>query len=272
MKMKPLKIAALLLALALIIGLGIFANALVGNPISKMLAERTAEKYLSENFPDTDFYIESVGFSFKDGSYYAHIDSPGSMDSYFSLCITMGGALKYDTYDSVIDGSNTARRLNSAYRELADTVLESTSFPYPSEIAFGDLAFTSREYLGLPDVPPYALIEDELVLDKLYDIPSLGAEAGHLVIYVDDDTVSPERASEIMLDIKRLMDEGGVPFYAMDFVLRHPRAEPDGSRPEGSIHVLDFPSADIYEEDMVSRVTAADADARAYYAALDAEK
>ena len=61
MKKKILKIAALVIAIALIIGVCWFANGLVGNPISKSLATRTAEKYIEENFPDTDFvYAENV--------------------------------------------------------------------------------------------------------------------------------------------------------------------------------------------------------------------
>ena len=38
MKKKHIKIIALIIAIILIIGLGVFANALLGNPISKMLA------------------------------------------------------------------------------------------------------------------------------------------------------------------------------------------------------------------------------------------
>ena len=67
MKKKVLKIAAFVFAIALIVGVCIFANALVGNPISKALAINTAEKYLEENYEDKDFEIERVTFSFKDG-------------------------------------------------------------------------------------------------------------------------------------------------------------------------------------------------------------
>ena len=49
MKKKVLKTAAFLTALCLTAGLGIFANALVGNPVSRLLAKRTAEAYLQEN-------------------------------------------------------------------------------------------------------------------------------------------------------------------------------------------------------------------------------
>ena len=121
-------------------------------------------------------------------------------------------------------------------------------------------------------MPSYALIEEDLEIDKLYDITKLGTEAGHLIIYVDDETVSIERAAEIMLDVKHFMDEGGVPFYAMDFVLQYPRTEDDEARPGGSIHILNFLYTDIYERGMTERVQAANDAALAYYAEQDKQK
>ena len=50
MKKKTLKIIALITAFILIIGLSWFANALLGNPISKMLATNTAKKHLAETY------------------------------------------------------------------------------------------------------------------------------------------------------------------------------------------------------------------------------
>ena len=171
MKKKILKIAALVIAIALIIGVCWFANGLVGNPISKSLATRTAEKYIEENFPNTDFELERVTFSFKDTKYHAYIVSPSSADSSFSLTINMGGKIVLDLYENnVLTGWNTARRLGDAYREAVDQVLESPSFPYDCHIGFGDLEFIPEEYKNEPDVPSYALITNELELDGIYDI------------------------------------------------------------------------------------------------------
>ena len=46
MKKKTQKILAAVAAFVILGGLGWFANALLGNPVSKMLAARAAEKYL----------------------------------------------------------------------------------------------------------------------------------------------------------------------------------------------------------------------------------
>ena len=99
-KKKWLKIGALFAALVIIAGVCWFSNALVGNPVSKWLATRTAKAHLKEMYGDTDFEIERIGFNFKDTDYYAHIKSPGSEDSSFSLRIDMWGNLLMDSYES----------------------------------------------------------------------------------------------------------------------------------------------------------------------------
>lgn len=269
---KKLKIAAFIVAMVLIVGVGWFANELVGNPISKMLATNAAERHLEAEYADKDFYIDRVTYSFKDCNYYAYVKSQSSVDSEFTLCISGGGKLKWDSYeDRVVKGWNTANRLSTEYREVVDSVLESPTFPFGHDIGFGELQCISREYAHTEGIPEYALITEDLVLDKVYNIAELGKEAGHLVLYVQDEAVTVERAAEVLLELKYLMDEAGVPFYAIDFVLEYPRNE-DGTWREGRIETQDFLSKDIYEEGMVERVNAANEAAIAYHAGEDAEK
>ena len=104
-----------------------------------MLAERAAEMHLEETYAGTDYYIERISYSFKDGKYHAFVKSPTSIDTEFSLSITMFGEVHFDTYGSVLDGFNTARRLEQEYRKLTDTVFDSPSFPYGCDIGFGRL-------------------------------------------------------------------------------------------------------------------------------------
>ncbi len=243
-------------AILLVIGLCMFANALIGNPISELLAKRAASAYLSRHYANTDFVIERTSYSFKDGGYHAYIISPSSADSYFTLYFDMAGNLSYDSYESMVaNGQNTARRLDQAYRELTDSVLESPAFSFQSEIAFGELE-----------------IAEGLEPDRLYNIPKLGAEAGHLTVYVDENIVSIERAAEILLEIKRLMEQGGAPFHSIDFVLQYPREEEGGSRTEERVEVLGFLCADIYEAGMEERVRAANDAAAAYYEEMEQNK
>ena len=273
MKKKWIKIAALVAALVIVAGLGWFANALVGNPVSKWLAKRTVEKHLEEVYGNTDFEVERLGFNFKDTDYYAHIKSPSSEDSSFSLRIDMFGNLKLDTYESrVLTGDNTVRRLDAQYRALTDEVLEAPDYPFTSFIAYGDLQVGFRPAnVELPaDYWPenYYIIE-ELVLDKKYDIRELAEKAGYLVVYVEDDVVTIERAAEVLLELKEVFDRRNVPFYAIDFVLEYPRKEEGGTVKEGRVNVEGFLYSDIYEEGLEERVRLADEELNAYYEEQD---
>ena len=273
MKKRILKIAALVFAIALIVGVCVFANGLVGNPISKAVATNTAEKHLEETYSDKDFEIERVTFSFKDGYYHAFIYSPSSIDSNFTILIDMWGKLRYDTYeDRVLSGGNTADRISREYRATVDKVLDSQAFPYNEHIGYGDFDFYPRVHLEEYSVPEYALITEDLTLDAIYDVNELGAKHGKLTIYIDDDTVSYERLSEILLDVRSIFDDAGVKFYIIDCVLEYQKNEDNSNKKEGRVEVREFLYADIYEDGMVERVKASDEAARAYYDEQDAEK
>ena len=273
MKKRILKIAAFVFAIALIVGVGVFANALVGNPISKAMATNTAEKHIEENYADKDFEVERVTFSFKDGYYHAFIYSPSSIDSDFTILVDMWGKLRYDTYeDRVLSGGNTADRISRDYRAVVDKVLDSQAFPYNEHIGYGDFDFYPRVHLEEYSVPEYALITEDLTLDAFYDVNELGAKHGKLTIYIDDDTVSYERLSEILLDIRRIFDDSGVKFYVIDCVLEYQKNEDSSKKQEGRVEVREFLYADIYEDGMVERVKASDEAANAYYDEQDAEK
>ena len=271
MKKRILKIAAFVFAIALIVGVCVFANALVGNPISKAMATNTAEKHLEENFADKDFEIERVTFSFKDGYYHAFIYSPSSIDSDFTILVDMWGKLRYDTYEGrVLSGENTADRIRRDYRTEVDKVLDSQAFPYNEHIGYGDFEFYPRVHLEEYYVPEYALITEDLTLDAFYDVNELGAKHGMLTIYIEDNTVTVERLSKILLDIKTIFDNAGVKFYMIDCVLEYPKLE-DGKRREERVEVMNFLYTDIYEDGMVERVKSSD-EAGAYYDEQDAEK
>ena len=273
MKKRILKIAAFVFAIALIVGVCVFANGLVGNPISKAVATNTAEKHIEENYADKDFEIERVTFSFKDGYYHAFIYSPSSIDSDFTILVDMWGKLRYDTYeDRVLSGGNTADRISRDYRAAVDKVLDSQAFPYNEHIGYGDFDFYPREHLEEYSVSEYALITEDLTLDAFYDVNELGAKHGKLTIYIDDDTVSYERLSEILLDVRRIFDDAGIKFYIIDCVLEYQKNEDSSKKKEGRVEVREFLYTDIYEDGMVERVKASDEAANAYYDQQDAEK
>lgn len=272
MKKRILKIAAFGLATVLIVGVACFANALVGNPVSKALARSAAKKHLATHYADTDYEMEKASYSFKDGGYYVHVVSPSSMDGHFTLRISMWGQLTNDDYKSRVEAhGNVANRLYFEYRDMVDTVLTSYAYPYTISMGFGSLEF-DRE-VGEAKVEG-ALNLSDLVNDRFYNVGELGAKNGEIVLYVDSDTVTEEKAAEILLTTKQLLEQSGISFYSVHFVLQYPPydAEKSYERPDGEIDCKDFLYIDIYEEGMVERVRKCAEDTQKYYAEQDAIK
>lgn len=273
MKKKIFKIIALVVAIGLIGFIAFFYNALNGNPLSQLLAERGTQKYLAEQFPGTDYYAETVGYNFKFSNYYAFIRSESSIDTQFTVYLDFFGRVERDTFQSVTDLFVTEMRLDEDYRKLTDTVFDSPEFPYGENIGYGELMIASRDLMENPniwDCPDYAMPQEDLIFDGVYDIRELGKQYGHLVVYVESEELTMERAAEVMLKIRAIFDRMGVPFRAMDFVLELPKPE-DGPWPDEQIHVSHFPYEDIVEEGLVERVQEAHDALTAYYAELDAQ-
>lgn len=275
MENSIMKKKTILLILLPFILIGIFIlfilNSLLGNPVSKLIVKSSSQKYLAENFEDPDLFIESVGYNFKDNNYYAYVVSRKSIDTHFTIYSDGTGHIKRDDYtDRVIKGWNTAMRLEEAYRKLADIVLEAEDFPYKSDIAFGELLIDrSPDYIQKVD----SMNMSDLELDKEYDIKETGRKYGHLVIYVDSDEVTEEKAAGILIDIKNRFDKADVPFYSIDFTLQRPKdVNADGKRLGEPLNILYFIAEDIYEDGMVQRVREAHEATVDYYKKLDEMK
>ena len=269
MKKKVLKVLALVLAIILIIGIGLFANALVGNPVSKFLATKSANEYIEKTYADKDFVVEEVNYDFKTGGYYARVTSPTSIDSHFSLSFNWLGKLELDCYDDVTTGWNTAMRLEDDYRNAVKAVTESKDFSEKYFIAHGEIPCVLSDYPIDEETPEYALQRKDLVLDKVYDIREVGANHGKLVLYAYDDEVTIERLSELLLDVKNKFDKSGVTFKAVEFVLEPPKEEGQPLMSDEQIKIRNFYYSDIYEDGLVERVKKANEEAMEYAAEQD---
>lgn len=82
---------------------------------------------------------------------------------------------------------------------------------------------------------------------------------GSLRVNIENEDVSPEKAAEILLEIRRLMDGAGVPFHCVDLTLEYPSPENGmDPRPEGSVEIETFRYADIQEYGLVQRLMGPD--------------
>lgn len=70
-----------------------------GNPISKILADKAADKYLETHYIDLDLVHERAYYNFNDGTYVVRLWDKNSIDTKFSLKFDSFGKMKYDTYN-----------------------------------------------------------------------------------------------------------------------------------------------------------------------------
>ena len=271
---KTVKIVAGVLAITLIGFLIFIANGFLGNPISKALAERAGLNHIEKTYPDSNLQVEKVNYNFKTGGYFALIKSPTSIDTHFSVDISLTGRVLRDSYETdVLSGWNTWQRIDSEYRNMTDKIFEAPDYPYISHIDFGSLKMKMADSeIGASGLD-YGISMEDLELDRKYDIKKLAKTAGHITVYIQDEEISVEKACEVLLGLKKIFDDADVPFYAIDFVLLKPRKD-DGTPNEDKteLRINDFLYKDIYEDGLEDRFVKSAKALEEYYKKQDARK
>ena len=266
---------AVLLGVTLLVGVIWLATAFFGNPVSAVLARRGLNYYVQKTYSHLNLDVQRFGYNFKTVGYYAYVVDADSPDTAFYINLDMLGNVEYDSFDTWVTGKmNTEQRVQEQYRILVDSVLEASSFPYESDILGGMLDFQQDREVGDDRDYSYAIPMEELILDKEYsreEILSFGSRAGILTIYVQEDTVTAERAAQIMLDIRRMFDDAGVSFYRMDFVLQYPKPE-DGSPWQEEDIRAELTYNEIKEEGLVESIEVSHEEIYQRFAEMDAEK
>lgn len=264
MKKKILKILALVLALCLLGGVCYIANGLVGNPVSKALAKRSAQKYLEQNHTDENYEIVSNNYDFKIGGYYIKAAVQDSLDKHFVLYADFFGNISRTTYENdVLLHGNTAMRLNREYMLSFEPLFQNTGLlPFYTHLGAAMLEFADAYET---ENAPSAFRLEDLQADAMYDLREMGATTGHLYLNVHDDTVSVERVSEILLAVKKAADDMGLTFYDIDCSLNLPFDDQSYATDYDGVAVYAFLYSDIYEEDLVARVQAASEHTEAIY-------
>lgn len=247
MKAKPIIITIVLLLFGIL-----SVNTLLGNPVSKQLAERAAKEYLSENFPSLDVYMESITFDAKTANYDVNVKSSSCIDTYFIISTNMIGDVLFDTYQNdVLSGYNTYQRINRDYEALVDSVMKQATLPYTLRWCLGNLEII------YPENVPYStrahISMDTLQLNENYDIYEFGSSVGYLSIAIIDESITFDRMAEFMLDIKARFEAASVPFYAVSMTIQS-SAEP--GQVSESINVTDFLYSDIYADELAQRLQA----------------
>ncbi len=195
---KITKIIAAIAAFVLIIGLLLFVNAWVGNPISKMVATKSAEKYVAEKYSDIDLAVEKSVYNFKFGSYMVFFRSPQSYDTAFSVYSDSFGKIVRDDYEfEVANNFTTWRRLDMELRKIGDELIRN-NLKY--KITHAMFSFADK---------PNEDLEKHLTRDMELDIynPPFELSAS---ITIDDTDVSYEKMAEVMRAVARLCEDKNI--------------------------------------------------------------
>lgn len=258
---RVLKFIGITLILLLIAGVCYFANAFFGNPVSYFLANYAAKEHIKNNYEGTDYEIERVAYSFKTGDYYAYLSSPTNIDGDFTLTIDFTGKIEYDNYSLRVEGrANTEGRLLEEYRELVE---EGLFAHLEYKRGYSQIMFSFDEG---DEKHEDALHLNELELNKEYDIKALAEKQGHISISAEADEANTETLAEILLEVKRIADNNGIPFYTIQVSLFK---EGEFST---DLVVRQFLYSDIYEDGLADRVEKEVEETRLYYEQKQQEK
>lgn len=245
---------ARIMAVALILGLLALGNVVYGNPVSKKLAAVAAQAYLDGMGLECGACIQSFSHDAKRGMYDFEVVSENSRDTWFTIMVRPDGTVRNDTYYAVVTGERTADRLLEEFENLAEPVLDKIDLGCAQAVCFAELDFEQKPWEDSEYISQFFLNGQPLVPDGEYDILEVGTEVGKILIVAEDETVSAGKAAEILLKVRRSMEEAGVPFATVDLMLQHPSLEDGSVQKEERVEVLDFPYEQIRKDGLTKGI------------------
>ena len=223
------------------IALGIFVlivlaavNGIFGNPVSKALAERGADKVIAEKYGDLDLSREKVIYNFKDGDYVAHLKVKDSVDPHFELCFDSFGRLHRDSYDERI--FQTLARFDVALRDYGHGLKKAYDFPYEITLSYWD------------KVDP----TDYLTVDQPVDMKHLPFKLQAQIKGVGDE-VAAKGAMAMLQRAQEIMDAEGlnVTAYTIDLTSEKSVNEKgEVQKPKDAFFAMDIPQTVVREGDV----------------------
>ena len=209
-------------------------NALYGNPVSKALADRGADKVIAEKYGDLDLSREKVFYNFKAPEYVVHLQDKNSEDSAFELCFDSFGRLQRDTYDFRID--NTMMRFDDAIRDHGRGLEKAYDFPYEIILTYWDKV-DPREYL---------------TVDQPVDMKHLPFKLQAEIDGVGEEITGKE-AMAVLQRAQGIMDAEGlnVTAYTVDLTSENRVNEKgEAQKPKDEFFAMDIPQTVVREGDV----------------------
>lgn len=243
-----MKIIKLISCIIIVTFLLIFINAIFGNPVSKYIVKKEATNYIEDKYPNNDYNIEKLFYSFKDSRYHVFIKSNSSKDTYFSVSYDSMGNIIYDNFNTLVKNKhNTYDRINTKYSKKVENILNKLS--YKSDIDYGQIQ--SSDYTN--EMINFGIDISTLELDKKYDIYELGKKYGSITYYVYDKEVSENKIKEILLNLKKEFDLNKTSFYTVNIYLKNIEGF-ETKKYDKKINIESYLYRDINEETIDSKI------------------
>lgn len=144
--MKGLKNLSLFIAILLIFSALLIILTFFGNPISRIIANIAANKYLKTHYTEFDLERDHVYYNFKDGTYVVRLQDKNSIDTNFNLSFDSIGRMKHDTYGNRL--FNTFRRYMYFLDDLGEEIATDNGLDFELWLRPDD-DFDYRLYLTL---------------------------------------------------------------------------------------------------------------------------
>ncbi|MBE6072032.1 MAG: hypothetical protein E7208_08755 [Clostridium butyricum] len=244
--MKNKKTNSYLLIFVFIIILFLIVNSFVGNPVSKILSERSVEEYVKENYKNMNLEFEHADYNSKFGTYNVIVKSKDSKDTIFTVNTDKLGNIKFDDYEyEVANNFTTYRRLSSELNKKADEIIEG-NMDYDFEFASFEFIEDNNSNESLKK------LKRDMELD-IYNPPiPLEARVG---IFTDD--ITWKKISKVVLRLKTVIEDKGIPVEKYSVILIPTSNKPEdgsgGASWVNSLSVDQFP-AEMLDEDNLSQV------------------
>lgn len=211
----------------------IFYLIFFGNPISRLIAERSATKYIETNYKDLDLNRDRAYYNFKDGYYIVRLSDKNSEDTKFYLGFDSFGKIKADTYDSIL--FNTFIRLDNELNDYGKSLAEEYNFPYK---------------ISLTTVNDD--IEEKLTLDQKFDFNNFKEDINAQAFgYVKKPSL--EECLDILCDLQKIMDKTFLKVTKYSIILvPEENKKPDGEAESwaGSVNAYDVPEEVVRNRDI----------------------
>lgn len=210
-----------------------FYIAFFGNPISRLMAEKSATKYIETHYKDLDLIRDRAYYNFKDGYYIVRLRDKNSEDTKFYLGFDSFGRIKQDTYDDIL--FNTEIRLSDELRGYGADLQYKYNSPY-------EISLTTVE-----DVP-----RENLVLDQEFDFDNFKEDVlAQAFGYTENPNI--EEGLDILCDLQKIMDKTSLKVTKYSVILiPEENKKPDGEAESwaGSISVHDVPQEVVRNKDL----------------------